>query len=110
MVERNAKIEDTMFGLEDHGIMTFFVYFDYGDSTHQGFGGYALDGASGKKGHPKSITALRRVLEVVGVMKWEQLKGKYCRVRREDGWNGKIVAIGHIIEDNWFDIEAHYKE
>ena len=108
MNEQNAKIDGTHLGLEDHGIMTFFLYMDYGGSG-QGFGGYSLDGKSGTIGHGKSILAIRRILEVIGVTKWEDLKGKYCRVRRGERWNGTIKAIGHIVEDKWFDIEEHFK-
>ena len=28
---KNAKIESTMLGTEDHGIMTCYLYLDYGD-------------------------------------------------------------------------------
>ena len=100
MVEiiKNAQIDGTMLGLEHHGIFTCYLYLDYGDSSHQGFGGYVIGGEFG-------IEFLRRILEVVDVEKWEELEGKYIRVRLSGegaGWGNKIEAIGHITKDEWF--------
>ena len=100
MKEINAIIESTMLGIEDHGIMTFFLYLQY-NSCGQGFGGYCLKG-------DKSIEAIRKVLETVGVMKWEDLKGKYVRIRKPDTYNGRIEAIGHIVEDRWWSPTEHW--
>lgn len=104
----NARIRSTMLGIEDHGIMTFFLNLEW-SGAGQGFGGYCLDGKSGTVGHSKSIISIRRILEVVGVEKWEDLKGKLVRIRKDDEW-GQIKAIGHIIDDRWFDIEQFWKE
>lgn len=110
MFECNGKIHSTMLGIEDHGIMTFFVNIDFGGSG-QGFGGYALDGAAGKKGHSKSIRCIRKVLTTVGVEKWEDLEGQYVRIRKEAEYGGHpIKAIGHIIEDKWFDIKEFWEK
>ena len=94
---RNAKIEDTMLGIEDHGIFTSMIQLDYGDSSHQGFGGYVLGGSFG-------VDYIKGLLNVVGVEKWEDLVGKYIRVKIDntDGWNGKIIGIGNITKDEWF--------
>ena len=105
---RNALIEDTMLGIEDHGIATFFLYLDYGDSSHQGYGGYGLDEYSEKDkkrhGHAYGMEAIIRVLETVGVCKWEDLRGKYIRVRG-GGLMSKIEAIGHITKNRWLDLK-----
>ena len=108
MYEVNGKIHSTMLGIEDHGIMTFFINVDF-DGGGQGFGGYALDGKAGKVGHSKSIQAIRQILQTVDVMKWEDLKGKYVRIRKEKEYGGPIKAIGHIMENRWFDIEEFFK-
>ncbi len=42
---------------------------------------------------------IRRVMETVGVSKWEDLAGKHIRA---DSDHGKIYGIGHIIKDQWF--------
>ena len=108
MYVTNAKISSTMLGIEDHGIMTFSLMMDMG-GTGQGFGGYALDGRAGQVGHSKSIQAIRKILETVDVMRWEDLQGKLVRIRKDSEWNGPIKAIGHIIEDKWFDIEEFWR-
>lgn len=102
MIEMNGKIIDTMLGIEDHGIMTFMLDINFGNSTGQGFGGYSLEGGTGK-----SMKAVRKVLETVGVDKWEDLKGKYIRVRKEQEF-GVIDSIGNIVEDRWFSMKEHY--
>ena len=107
--ESNARIESTMLGIEDHGIMTCTLYLDYGGSG-QGFGGYSL--ASGgthqdKDFGNKGILFVRKILETVGVRNWEELKGKHVRVKSD--W-GKVHAIGHIIEDKWFTPAEFFKE
>lgn len=112
----NARITGTMLGVEDHGILSSMVSLDYG-GTCQGFGGYAFDepvfGPGGRKmgdfkgrrGCAFGMEFIRRFLEVVGVDKWEDLKGRHVRVRKTDEW-GAIEAIGNIIKDDWFDPKA----
>ena len=103
---KNARIESTMLGTEDHGIFTAYVMLDYGGSG-QGFGGYALDtwvgprdGTGARRGTAYGMQWVIEVCRVVGVTKWEDLKGKHVRV---DADFGKIYRIGHIIKDVWFD-------
>ena len=105
----NAKIEKTMLGIEDHGIMTFSLSLGF-NSCGQGFGGYALDGRAGETGHGKSIQCIRKILETVGVMQWEDLEGKLIRIKKDSEFSGPIRAIGNIMEDKWFDIEKFWAE
>lgn len=105
----NAIIEKTMLGIEDHGIMTFYIDLKQSGSG-QGFGGYTLDDRplQDAQGHrfgdrqPSILCGfcIKRILDVVGVNKWEDLVGKHVRVDGEE--YGDIYAIGHIIEDKWF--------
>jgi len=112
MIIENAKIESTILGYEDHGILTCYLMLDYG-GTQQGFGGYGLDGPppEDKKGHrsgertPHIVAGfwIQKILNIVGVEKWEDLKGKYIRVAKEDdNWNAAISGIGNILQDKWF--------
>lgn len=112
---KNARIESTLLGTEDHGIMSCFVQLDYGDSTHQGFGGYALDepirDRDGKfvrrVGSANGMEFVMQVLNVLEASSWEKLRGMYCRVRvdveKPSGFGHKIVAIGNITKDKWFE-------
>ncbi len=90
---RNARIESTMLGFEDHGMITAFVQLKW-DGGSQAFGGYNLK-------HPAYGAAyIEGVLRAVGVDSWEKLKGAYCRV---DAEHVRCHRIGHIVEDRWFD-------
>ena len=104
----NAIIERTMLGYEDHGIMTCFLYLKQ-EGSGQGFGGYGLDAKplKDKQGHygdrrPSKFAGfwIKRILETVGVEKWEDLSGKHIRVDGEEF--GDILGIGNIINDKWF--------
>lgn len=102
---KNAKIERTMLGVEDHGILTCMLTLNYGGST-QGFGGFSLDRYTGERGEGHregtayGMEFIRRILETVGVGRWEELPGTHCRVEASFG---DVRRIGHIIEDRWFD-------
>jgi len=103
METKNAKITGTMLGIEDHGIFTCFICLEYGGSG-QGFGGHALDEydkeADTRIGVSGGIEYIRKVLEVIEVDSWEELKGKYCRVIVD---NFKVYSIGNITKEKWFD-------
>ena len=107
----NAIIEGTMLGIEDHGILTAFVNVK-GKGWGQGFGGFSHDhGATKPIGHASLATFVRGVLDALGVETWERLKGVTCRVRWNEGkWNGSISAIGHIVEDKWFEPKVAFAE
>jgi hypothetical protein len=110
METRNAVIESATITNDDHGLLSAWVYLDYGGAG-QGFGGYALY-------LPKSFDHNReqpnvaghfiwRVMEVAGVSKWEQLKGKTIRVQCE---HSRVHAIGHIVKDDWFNPERDFAQ
>lgn len=95
----NAQIESTMLGIEDHGILTFWLYLAYGGAG-QGCGGYGVS-------HGDDLAyCVKQILDVVGVSQWEQLSGKYVRVLHD---NSKVYAIGNVIADKWFRIADEMK-
>lgn len=101
---KNARIDSTKLGTEDHGLFTFSLGLDYGGSF-QHFGGIGLDNP------PKDKTKLPfkrqptaygmdcivRILETVGVESWEDLKNKYVRAEVK---NGYIVGLINILDDD----------
>jgi len=102
---KNAKISNTTLGVENHGILSFFLYLDYGGSA-QGFGGYALDGPDengGRIGSAFGTGIIREILDVLEVKNWEDLKGTPLRAECS---LDKIYRIGHLLKDKWVDIEA----
>ena len=96
MIEiKNAIIKKTFLGIEDHGVFTAIISLNYGGSE-QGFGQHDLTYKA------YGITYLRKILETVGVDSWEELVGKPIRSKCE---HTKVHAIGHLIEDKWFEPE-----
>ena len=108
---KNAQIERTFLGREDHGLMTFFVHFDFGDGLHQGYGGYSLGGR--RHPSPFGIAAIEALLDTVGVTEWDMLRGQYVRVEYEDpsAFNSKIIRIYNITDDTkYLDLDEIAKE
>jgi len=93
---KNYKSHKTMLGIEDHGLLTFVITLVSG-AVSQGFGGLGLDAID------EAPQAIRKLLETVGVNKWEDLPGKYVRAKTYDD-NLVIRSIGNILEDKWFDL------
>lgn len=107
---RNAKITSTMLGREDHGILTFMVFVEFGCSGC-GIGGYAIDqydrGTNNRVFSVKGLEAISKILETVGVDKWEDLPNKYIRVK-DNGWGSTIDEIGNLMEEKWFNIREFF--
>lgn len=107
---KNAKITNVSLSMADHGCLTFSITLD-GGSWGCNYGGYCIGkgylGAKNFRGSESGLEVLMRIMDTVGVECWEDLKGKYCRVKTE-GWGGTIQAIGNILKDKWFDIKEFY--
>jgi len=105
-VIKNAVIESAIIDTGDRGLLTAWLMLDYGGSG-QGFGGFCLYlPKSFKHFTEKGDFAghfIYRCMEIAGVTSWDKIKGKTIRVKMDnDGLGGKIVAIGHIVKDDWF--------
>lgn len=95
----NANITSTNIGPENHGIFTAGLMLS-GAGWGQGFGNYAL------KHSDHAYHFINGVIKAVGVELWENLPGKVCRVKRD---NGLIIAVGHIVEDRWYEPRVDLK-
>lgn len=111
----NAQISKVSLTMADHGCLTFWVYLD-GGGWGCGFGGYAIaHGGPGYKPDDFSaesgdgLVAMMRIMDVVGVSKWEELTGKYVRCKTK-GLSSCIDEIGNIIHNKWFNIRDFYNE
>ena len=106
----NAKITKVSLSMADHGCLTFYIGLN-GGGWCCNFGGYCIGhgylGAESFQGSNAGLEVLMRIMDTVGVECWEDLKGQYCRVKTE-GWGGKILSIGNILKDKWFDIKEFY--
>lgn len=104
---KNAIIESASLYINDRGLLTCLVVLDYGGSG-QGFVGHALYLPKSFSNHElKSFAGhfLFRVMQVAGVSEWDLLAGNTVRVKIE---NGIISAIGHIINDDWFEPKTEF--
>lgn len=102
----NAIIESISIDDGDRGLLTAWLHLDYGDGTHQGFGGYSLylpkDYSHFTEKGDFAGHFIYRCMEIAGVSSWEKVKGKSIRVKKNEGFGSTISAIGHITKDDWF--------
>lgn len=109
---KNARIISTMLGREDHGIMTWMIAIKF-DGGSWGVGGYALDGYDKESNTrvfgAESMESISKLLEVVGVDKWEDLPGQYIRFEDNGLGSTTITKIGNIIDDKWFDLKEFFE-
>lgn len=110
----NGRITSTSLGIQDHGILTFFVFLE-ATGAGQGLGGYALDGPDRqgrgfRPGWGLGLACIRKVLETVGVDEWEKLKGQLVRIKFNELGSSEPPVIGHIIEDRWFDLASFVRD
>jgi len=107
----NAKITNVSLSMRDHGCLTYGLTLDMGGAGCI-YGGICIGhgylGSDHFDGSAKGLEALMRIMDVVGVERWEDLNGKYCRVV-SDGRGSIISKIGNIIEDKWFDQKEFFK-
>lgn len=98
---KNAIITDWKITNDYHSCLSMWVYLDYGGAG-QGFGGYSLGNKQSEfvpNGGNYCAHFIAKVMECAGVECLSQPKGKTLRVQAE---HNKVHAIGHIIENKWF--------
>lgn len=61
------------------------------------------------EGSAAGMEAIMRIMDVVGVSKLEDMKGKYIRVATK-GWGSSVKIIGNIIKDRWFDYKTFFAD
>lgn len=107
----NAKIESVDLSMADHGVLVLQMRLK-GDSWGTIYGGYSLGygyvGADSFEGSAKGMESIMRIMDTVGVDRFQDLTGKYIRVIYTC-IGDPINIIGNIIEDKWFNIETFYK-
>ena len=100
----NAQITNVSLTMEDHGCLCYYLTLEM-KGCGCVYGGIVIGkgylGAKDFKGSEKGTEALMRIMDVVGVHKWEDMKNKYIRVELR-GRGDTVDKIGNIIEDKWF--------
>lgn len=114
---KNAKIDYVKLYIEDHDILTFSIGLDLGGGCCV-LGNYALDQSFRiedndkwnyeRKSSPAGLDCMRKIMEVVGVRSWEDLKDKSIRYE-DNGLGSHVTKIGNIMKDNWIDIDDFMK-
>lgn len=107
----NAQVTNVSLGIDDHCCLTFSIVLK-GSGWGAIFGGYNLaffNGTTfrGSESSEKGLEAITRIMDVIGVSKWEDIKNHYVRVKQEDKL---VVGIGNIIKDKWFEPREFFKE
>lgn len=109
----NAKISKVTLTMADHGCLTFYIFIE-GKGFGCGIGGYCIghgylgsdhfDASSGK-----GLEVMMKIMDVVGVERWEDLEGKYLRFV-DPGLGGTITKIGNLIDDKWINIKEEFSK
>ena len=108
----NALIEKVDLSMADHGCLTLAMTLQ-GGGWGVVYGGYCLGkGYLGAKddffdGSAAGMEYLMRIMDTVGVERFQDLKGKYVRVATK-GWGSSVKIIGNILKDQWFDAETFF--
>lgn len=110
----NALIEKVDLSMADHGCLTLAMTLQ-GGGWGVTYGGYCLGkgylGADDDffDGSAAGMEYLMRIMDTVGVERFQDLKGKYVRVATK-GWGGQVKIIGNILKDKWFDAETFFTD
>ena len=110
----NALIESVDLSMADHGCLTLAMTLK-GGGWGVVYGGYCLGkgylGADDNffSGSASGMEYLMRIMDTVGVERFQNLKGKYVRVATK-GLSGPVKIIGNILEDKWFDAETFFTD
>lgn len=111
---KNALITNVDLSMADHGCLTLAMTLE-GGGWGVVYGGYCLGkgylGADDDffDGSAAGMEYLIRIMDTVGVEKFQDLKGKYVRVALK-GWGNSVNIIGNIIKDKWFDAETFFAD
>lgn len=109
----NSLIESADLSMENCGALDMTLYLS--GQVNVCFGGYVLGkgylGAEDNywKGSAAGIEYIMRIMDVVGVESFQDLKGKYVRVAHK-GLGSRVNIIGNITKEKWFDAESFFKD
>lgn len=113
MTIENAKITNVSITMEEHGCLTFWLTLE-GEGWGCGYGGYCIgkgylnaDEFTADNGN--GLVAMMKIMDTIGVERWEDLKGQYCRVE-VGSWGDRITTIGNIMKNKWFNIEEFFSK
>lgn len=109
----NCLIESVDLSMRDHGCLDMTLCLS--GQVNVCFGGYVLGkgylGAPDDfwEGSAAGLEYIMRIMDVVGVESFQELKGKYVRVAHK-GLGSSVKIIGNITKEEWFDAESFFKD
>lgn len=109
----NCLIESADLSMENCGCLDMTL--SLSGQVNVCFGGYVFGkgylGAKDDfwKGSAAGLEYIMRVMDVVGVERFQDLKGKYVRVAHK-GLGSSVRIIGNITKEKWFDAESFFKD
>ena len=108
----NAYIKSADLNMEDHGCITLYMSMDL-ECGSVIYGGMCLGkgylGAKTFQSNGSGMIYLMRIMDVLGVSRFSNLKDAYCRVATK-GLGSCVKIIGNILKDEWFDPESFFEE
>lgn len=115
-----AKIDSTALGFEDHGILTASLNCSWSGGGIS-VGGFCLDQSTGSPDYNRVGTAygldhLIRLMETVGVSRWEKIPGQQVIVLFDSApgvstWGSTSVGIANVLnEDRVLILKAHAEQ
>lgn len=109
----NAQIKKTKLGFIANGICSFDLILDIQGGGGVVVGGWALDTPDEKKqkriGSAYGMNVIMRILKVVGVDTWEELEGKYVRIK-DIHLNDRVSSIGNLMREEWVNFDTLDKD
>lgn len=110
----NAVIESATLQYDRGIFLCGYLNLNFGGSGCF-FGGYVLGVKPGHKAkaagaNETGILAswVNGVMTCADVEEYHKVRGRVVRVKREAGFNGKVIAIGHCVNDIWFEPEKEF--
>lgn len=111
----NALITNVSLSSADYCCLTLDVTLK-GDGWGCVYGGYCLGNIypdsydkDSYEGSAAGMEVIMRIMDIVGVSRLEDMKGKYVRVATKK-WGDTVKIIGNIIKDRWFDYQSFYAD
>lgn len=110
-----GTIKSTSLGYEDHGILTASLDVR-GEGWGLGGGGFCLDEpkergsySSDRRGTAYGLDHIIRLMETVGVDRWEKLPGQQIIVLYEGhaGWGGRAIGLAGTTNDKVLILQKH---
>lgn len=108
-----ALIDSAFLGVEDHGILTTMLGLDLDGGGHIGVGGYAMDSydkqAGRRVGTAYGCDLILRLLEVVGVSQWADIRGRTVLALTTEATGHVVLGLASLRTDTVLILSEHAK-